>query len=48
MAEDGGLNIISDSRGMSLSKLQEIVENRRAWHAAVHGHAYGVTKSDMT
>ena len=27
--------------GMSLSKLQEIVKDREAWHAVVHG----VTKS---
>ena len=41
------LNIITDSRGMSLSKLWEIVEDRGAWHAVVHGHAHGVAKSDM-
>ena len=29
---------------MSLSKLQEIVKDRKAWHAAVHG----VTELDMT
>ena len=32
---------ITDSRDVSLSKLQEIVKDREAWHAAVHG----VTKS---
>ena len=32
---------ITDSIDMSLSKLQEIVKNREAWHAVVHG----VTKS---
>ena len=32
---------IIDSTGMSLSKLQELVMDREAWHAAVHG----VTKS---
>ena len=30
---------------MSLSKLQEIVKDREAWHAAVHG---GHKESDMT
>ena len=30
-----------DSMDMNLGKLQEIVEDREAWHAAVHG----VTKS---
>ena len=31
------LNDITDSVDMSLSKLQEMVNNREAWHAAVHG-----------
>ena len=30
-------NRIIDSVGMSLSKLQEIVKDRGAWRAAVHG-----------
>ena len=29
----------TDSMDMSLSKLQEIVKNREAWYAAVHGTA---------
>ena len=33
-----------DSMDMSLSKLQETVKNREAWHVAIHG----VTESDMT
>ena len=35
------LDGIAVSIGTSLSKLQEVVKDREAWHAAVHG----VTKS---
>ena len=35
------LDVITDSVNMSLSKLQELVIDTGAWHAAVHG----VTKS---
>ena len=37
------LNGITDSMDMSLSKLQEIVKNREAWHVAVHGVAKSQT-----
>ena len=37
MTEKRLLDGITDSVDMGLSKLQEMVKNREAWRAAVHG-----------
>ena len=43
------LDGITDSTDVSLSELQEMVMDREAWHAAIHGAAKSQTRlSDLT
>ena len=37
---------VTDSMGMSLSKLQEIVKDREAWRAVIHG--VGKSQTQLT
>ena len=42
------LDGITDSKDMSLSKLQEIVKDREAWRTAVHGVTKSPTRQNRT
>ena len=44
MTEDEMVNGITDSKNMSLVELRELVMDREAWRAAVHGVAKSRTR----
>ena len=44
MTEDDMIGWHHNLMNMSLNKLQEMVKDKRAWHAAVHGVATSLTQ----
>ena len=44
MTEDEMVDSITDSMDVSLSELRELVMDREAWHAVIHGVAKSQTQ----